>query len=197
MLAEMWGEVSDLIAAFVSWLTANIVDTLAVLLASLAAWFAYKNHERRPKLKLYIGDKDNRVLYSDEQPRLAYVHATMANVGKMAAHNVYGRIEFEPVGRVCPDKRIPRGNYPKVDQHIIDHSDNWATLYLGSLPVSRSRAAEGTLHARSFEASPRHFIIPVRVLKEGQTRLSYWFVSEETDGIKGTVTLGFPKRTPG
>ncbi len=170
----------------------GLLGLASIPLSALAAYFAWRNYQRRPKLKLYIGDGANQVMYSDDYPGLAYVHATLANVGKTAAHNVLGRVEFES-GRVYPDKRMTKRG--SIDPHITARSDNWATLYLGSLAVSRPQWASDTLHARSFEDSPKHFIIPVHVAEEGQTRLSYWFVCDETDGIKGIVTLDFPKLT--
>ncbi len=178
-------------AADIGWVTwIDIAGLLSIPLSATAAYFAWVNYRRKPKLELYIGDPANQVKYSDEYPELAYVHATLANTGKVAASNVHGRIEFEP-GRGFPVKR--RGG--RIDAHIVVATDNWTTLQFGTLAVSRPRSAEGTLHARSFEDSPRHFIIPVRVAEEGPTRLSYWFVSDEVEGIEATVTLDFPKRT--
>jgi hypothetical protein len=181
--------------ASLSSLIEILLALVSIALSAAAAYFAYRNYQRRPKLKFYIGDEDNQVMYSEKDPDRAYVHATIANVGKITAHNVVGRIEFEQ-GRVRPEKRIPTASgSPNIDQHITAHSGNWATLHLGSLAVSRRQATGGDLHAKSFEASPGHFVIPVRVLEEGQTQLSYWFVSDETDGIEDAVTLHFPKRT--
>ncbi len=186
----IWG------GASLEWVAA-ISGVIAAISGVIAAIYAYKTFQRRPKLKLYIGDESNQVMYDKEvDPSLAIVHATLANVGKMAANNVFGRVEFEK-GRVYTEQRIALPGHTPVDQHIIAHNDNWASLNLGSISVSRPEAAEATLHARWFEPSPRHFVIPVRVAKEGKTQLSYWFVSDETSGIKGTVTLYFPKLTSG
>lgn len=179
-------------------LTEGILAGAAILFSAVAAYFAWQTYRRRPKLRLYVGDEANQVMYSDEDPRLAYVHVTLANEGKATAHNVSGRVEFEQ-GRVYTDKRrpIPRSGYPDIDPHITAHSNNWATLYLGTLAISRPQSAESTLHARSFEDSPRHFILPVRVAKDGPTRFSYWFVCDEGQSIERTVTLDFPKQTRG
>lgn len=177
----------------VPWI--DIAGLLSIPLSATAAYIAWLNYQRKPKLHFYVGDPANEIKYSDEYPGLAYVHATLDNTGKVAASNVHGRVEFEP-GRVFPVKRRPANlTNKRVDENIVVATDNWATLQFGTLAVSRPRAAEGTLHARSFENSPRHFIIPVRVTEVGPTRFSYWFVSDETKGIEGTATLNFPELT--
>jgi len=159
---------------------------LAIPITVAAAYIAWLAYARRPKLKLYVGDEANQVTYEDGQ---AYVHATIANTGKVTAHDVFGRVEFEPPGRVYPDRRVP------TDEHITAHRDNWATLSLGSLPASRRQPAQSPPHAGPFETSQKHFVIPVRVAKEGQIGLSYWFAYDETKSIEGKATLHFPEQT--
>ena len=133
-----------------------------------------------------MGDEANQVTYEDGQ---AYVQATIANTGKVTAHDVFGRVEFEPPGRVYPDGRMP------LDEHITAHRNNWATLSLGSLPASSPQPAQSSAYAGPFETSPKRFVIPVRVAKEGQTGLSYWFAYDETKSIEGKATLHFPEQT--
>jgi hypothetical protein len=50
------------------------------------------------------------------------------------------------------------------------------------------------MDASPFERSPKHFVIPVRVAKEGQTSLSYWFAYDETKRIEGKAKLHFPEQ---
>jgi hypothetical protein len=173
-------------------LTEGILAGAAVLFSAVAAYFAWQTHRRRPRLRLYVGDAANQVMYSDEDPGLAYIHATLANIGRAVATNVQGRMEFEP-GRVHPHRRMTEGG-GTIDPYITACSDNWATLFLGSLAPNRYPAAD-TLHARSFVNSPIHFIVPAQVAEEGPTRLSYWFVCDEGEMIERTVTLDFPKQT--
>jgi hypothetical protein len=159
---------------------------LAITITVAAAYIAWLAYARQAKLKLYVGDEANQVTYEDGQ---AYVHATIANSGKVTAHDIFGRVEFEPAGRVYTDRRIP------IDEHITALRDNWATLSLGSLPASGPQSAQSLPHAGSFEKSPKHFVIPVRVAKEGQTSLSYWFVYDETKRMEGKATLHFSEQT--
>jgi hypothetical protein len=159
---------------------------LAIPIAVAAAYIAWRAYARRPKLKLYVGDEANQVTYEDGQ---AYVHATIANTGKVTAHDILGRVEFEPAGRVYTDTRIP------IDEHLTARSDNWATLSLGSLPARGPQSTQSSLPAGPFEMSQKHFVIPVRVAKEGQTSLSYWFAYAETKSIEGKATLHFPEQT--
>jgi hypothetical protein len=159
---------------------------LAIPITVAAAYIAWLAYARQPKLKLYVGDEANQVVYKDGQ---AYIHATIANTGKVTAHDIFGRVEFEPAGRVYTDRRIP------IDDHITAHRDNWATLSLGSLPASSPQSGQSSMDASPFERSPKHFVIPVRVAKEGQTSLSYWFAYEETKRIEGKATLHFPEQT--
>jgi hypothetical protein len=176
----------------VSWIEAAL-GSASVILSGLAAYFAWRSYRNRPKLKLYVGDEANPIHYEKD---LAYVHATLANVGQRAASNVLGRMEFVP-GRVYPEKHI--GATPAnrgIDQHITATNNNWATLSLGTL-APNPYSAKDTLHARSFLDSPRHFMIPVRVAEDGPSRLTYWFVCDEGERIERTVTLDFPKQTTG
>jgi hypothetical protein len=137
-----------------------------------------------------VGDEANQVMYDDEYPEFAYLHATLANEGKVTAHNVQGRMEFEP-DRVYPERRGRRGG--TLDSHITARSHNWATLFLGEIAPNLDAPKSSTLHARSFVPSPRHFVVPVRVAEAGQTRLTYWFVCDEGARTGRTVTLDFTK----
>ncbi len=72
----------------------RLLGLVSIAFAMAATYFSYKTYRRRPKLKLYLDGEANRVKYSNREPALAYVHATIANVGKITPHNVSGPAAF-------------------------------------------------------------------------------------------------------
>ncbi len=84
-------------------LTERVLAGISMFFSFLAAYFAWQNYRARPKLKLFVGDDANKIYYEEN---LAYVHATLANVGKRAAADVQGRVEFQPAWREFPEKGV-------------------------------------------------------------------------------------------
>ena len=61
--------------------------------------------------------------------------------------------------------------------------------------MPRTYSAEETMDARAGVDSLGHFIIPVRVAKEGQTRLLCRFVCDEGSKVEKVVPLAVSKLT--
>jgi hypothetical protein len=63
-------------------------------LSGVAAYYAYKQYNRRPQLKFYLQNGEYDPVTYDTGSGIAYVECWLANEGKVAAHNIHGWLEY-------------------------------------------------------------------------------------------------------
>jgi hypothetical protein len=156
---------------------------LSTILSGTAAYYAYKQYNKRPKLEFYLQNEEYDPISYDTQRGTADVYCWLANVGKVAAHNVHGWLVYGD---------DPGGIWPETDEDsgVIDSTDNAATVYLERLMPNPPQGAP-----TFFIDSPKLFCFPVTVWKAGPVILKYRFVCAEGASTEGTLALYFANTT--
>jgi hypothetical protein len=160
-------------------------EVLAVLLpiglSGVAAYYAYKQYSRRPKLKFYLQNGEyDPVLYNTKRGT-ADVYCYLANVGNVAAHNVHGWLRYgDGPADIRPEEDEYRGITSGFD-------DNTATVYLERLTPNPPWGAEET----GFIDAPKLYSFPVEVWMTGPVKLKYRFICDEGASTEGTLDLYF------
>jgi hypothetical protein len=154
-------------------------------ISAVAAYFAWKSYRRRPKLKFYLQNEEFPSVIYDTGRGTAEVHCWLANEGNVAAHNVYGWLQYgsDPEG-VWPEESEQAG--------VKWAGDQYATVY-----IERLMPAPSWERDPAFLDSPKFFVFPVKVLKAGAIDLRYRFVCDKGAATEGSVRLDFPDVTAG